>query len=582
MAGKRINPFFSFNYFNQNSGGGGGGAVTSVNGAIGDVIVDLDSVLAQTTTQPDGNYGLNIVSGVPTLVPIQGETVGSYKAFSTTTLPSNYLWCNGATVLIATYPDLFAVIGNTYGGDGVTTFAVPNMLDKLPKGDNGTNIGTIGGDNTLTESQLPIVKASGTISVSQNDGNANPLNGDFFANPVDFGGSSDINGFILNGSQIPTVEIQGVNVSFGSGQPHEHPYLAVRWAICFESVGVSGASPTPSFNAVLGVSNDSPIRALFNGIPYVAANEIPVFLDETSTIADFVTGATHYYIGNANITYDYDLLPYPLPVPVSGFNFVNLSVFNVTFVSYFGNYTYILAPTQSLQDIQIVDNGSAWEIQPTAYFDNIYNLQQVTDKGAVTTNAIIVRNNPDIYRTRYSILGQEVQRDDLGFRVSYYENGMTKSTTANSKSWQLQFPDLTANANNSSYVVDFRPNVSGTVAYLGDINNTPIDLADEQILTTSTPLGLSANTKRVFVNPATTLATASIQLQSTPYNGQEVVIVGGGAINTGVVVTELTVFAAASILSGDPINPTTLVLPFNAAKVLTLEYSQSLNQWFLR
>lgn len=293
MAGKRINPFFSFNYFNQNSGGGGGGAVTSVNGAIGDVTVDLDRVLAQGTTQPDGNYTLNFLGGAATLVPIQGETVGSYKAFSTTTIPSNYLWCNGATVLIATYPDLFAVIGNTYGGDGITTFAVPNMLDRLPKGDNGTNIGTIGGDNTLTESQLPIVKASGTISVSQNDGNVNPLNGDFFANPVDFVGSSDINGFILNGNQIPTVEIQGVIVSFGGGLPHEHPYLAVCWAICFESVGISGASPTPSFDQTLAVNNDSSIRASFNGIPYE--------LSQIQTANESIITSTTPYVATDNI-----------------------------------------------------------------------------------------------------------------------------------------------------------------------------------------------------------------------------------------------------------------------------------------
>lgn len=42
--------------------------------------------------------------------------------------------CNGATPLIATYPDLYAVIGTRYGGDGVTTFGVPNMIGRVAWG----------------------------------------------------------------------------------------------------------------------------------------------------------------------------------------------------------------------------------------------------------------------------------------------------------------------------------------------------------------------------------------------------------------------------------------------------------------
>ena len=57
-------------------------------------------------------------------------------------VPSGYLPCNGAAVGRATYPELFAAIGTTYGsGDGSTTFNLPNLIGKVPWG--STSVGTV-------------------------------------------------------------------------------------------------------------------------------------------------------------------------------------------------------------------------------------------------------------------------------------------------------------------------------------------------------------------------------------------------------------------------------------------------------
>lgn len=228
---------------------------------------------------------------------------------------------------------------------------------------------------------------------------------------------------------------------------------------------------TPTQDNNISLPNASGTMAL--------TSDLPIFLDETSTIADFQTGRTHYYIGEAPVIYDYDLISYPLPVPVQNFNFVNLSVFDVLFASNGGNSTYLLKPNQALRDITIGDNG-AWEIYYSEYIDNLYDLQQVTNKGNVTTNAVIVRNNPDTYRTRYSTIGSQIQRDDLGNRIDYTDVGINLNRQTGTKNWRLSLPDITSNTNNSTYTVDFRPNVSGTVAYLSDITAPP-PLTNEQI-----------------------------------------------------------------------------------------------------
>lgn len=59
--------------------------------------------------------------------------IGVIQAFSGTTIPRGYLACNGTSYKVADYPDLYAVIGNTYGGD-TENFNVPNLVDKFIQG----------------------------------------------------------------------------------------------------------------------------------------------------------------------------------------------------------------------------------------------------------------------------------------------------------------------------------------------------------------------------------------------------------------------------------------------------------------
>ena len=64
---------------------------------------------------------------------------GTIIAFGSNTVPEGYLLCNGSTVSRTTYAALFAVIGITYGeGDGSSTFALPNLTDRVLQGCSDT------------------------------------------------------------------------------------------------------------------------------------------------------------------------------------------------------------------------------------------------------------------------------------------------------------------------------------------------------------------------------------------------------------------------------------------------------------
>lgn len=60
---------------------------------------------------------------------------GTVLAFAGSTVPANYLLCDGSAVSRSTYADLFNVIGTTYGaGDGYSTFKLPNLVNRFVEG----------------------------------------------------------------------------------------------------------------------------------------------------------------------------------------------------------------------------------------------------------------------------------------------------------------------------------------------------------------------------------------------------------------------------------------------------------------
>lgn len=65
--------------------------------------------------------------------------IGTILMYGGTTLPQNYLWCDGASYSRATYSELFNIIQGKYGVPDIYTFCVPNMLKRIPIGSSATN-----------------------------------------------------------------------------------------------------------------------------------------------------------------------------------------------------------------------------------------------------------------------------------------------------------------------------------------------------------------------------------------------------------------------------------------------------------
>jgi microcystin-dependent protein len=162
--------------------------------------------------------------------------------------PAGWMTCDGQLLPISEYETLFNLIGTTYGGDGQSTFALPNLAARVPlhMGSNGVSTYTLaenGGATsvTLTTNQIPVhthpIIADGNAATTvspQNAYFASSAPKTLYTVPNSSSNPDSPNWRNFNAGMLPVQ---------GGSQPHDNmqPFLAITFII-----SLFGIYPSPT------------------------------------------------------------------------------------------------------------------------------------------------------------------------------------------------------------------------------------------------------------------------------------------------------------------------------------------------
>lgn len=140
--------------------------------------------------------------------------------------PRDWAACNGTLLAIAQNQALFSILGTTYGGNGTTTFALPDFRGRTPvHWGNSTVLGEVGGESAHTLQQTEIPAHTHTLNASAGTPDTGQATG-YLTTVSDSLYDPNPNGVMVSTNPA------------GGSQPHNNmqPYLAINF--CIATAGI--------------------------------------------------------------------------------------------------------------------------------------------------------------------------------------------------------------------------------------------------------------------------------------------------------------------------------------------------------
>ena len=162
--------------------------------------------------------------------------LGEIKLWALTYAPTGWALCNGAILQVAQNQALFSLIGNKYGGNGTTTFALPDLRGRVPVHCGSLQNGSNGGEEsvTLTANQVP--QHNHPVGIYNDSGDQLNGLGRTIAKPASLSGG-DLNLFATG--TLPNTAINSATVdSQGANglHPNMQPYLTLNYFIATQGI----------------------------------------------------------------------------------------------------------------------------------------------------------------------------------------------------------------------------------------------------------------------------------------------------------------------------------------------------------
>jgi microcystin-dependent protein len=160
--------------------------------------------------------------------------LGQIVLFAGNFAPRSWALCQGQILAIATNTALFSILGTTYGGNGQTTFALPDLRSRVPVGQgqgpglSSYSLGQQGGDEQVSlTSAAQLAPHTHSAAAYSDTGNTDKPEGSFLANLSN--GYRDTSNTSLNGAMIGST-------GQSQGHPNIQPYTTLNYIICVEGL----------------------------------------------------------------------------------------------------------------------------------------------------------------------------------------------------------------------------------------------------------------------------------------------------------------------------------------------------------
>jgi microcystin-dependent protein len=151
--------------------------------------------------------------------------VGEIRIFGGNFNPSGWARCDGSLLPISENESLFDLIGTTYGGDGQDTFALPNLVSRIPFGDGGTRqLAESGGEEQVTITPQTMASHAHPAQASTNAATSTTPTGNVWAASGDSAYSTDAPDVVMDPAAVAAA---------GGSDPHENrpPLVAMTFII---------------------------------------------------------------------------------------------------------------------------------------------------------------------------------------------------------------------------------------------------------------------------------------------------------------------------------------------------------------
>jgi microcystin-dependent protein len=174
--------------------------------------------------------------------------VAEIRIFTGNFAPKGWAMCDGQLLPISQNTALFALLGTTYGGDGKSTFALPDLQGSAPiqqgqgAGLSLRDLGETGGGDSITLLTSEIPAHAHVMSATITQGTTSVASGQQLALASASGGgkqssASTVNFYSTNTNSLQPMDPQALAIA-GGGQPHNNmmPFLGLNYIIALQGV----------------------------------------------------------------------------------------------------------------------------------------------------------------------------------------------------------------------------------------------------------------------------------------------------------------------------------------------------------